>query len=104
MKDISRNLNKYFDITNWIPINLDKPEWFTQAEKHELLAIFKKLKVIPFYDSNDLTKRIITKAEFTNNLKYKTDFYKWKWQLNLMTFDDNIKRMTNKKEPTRQNS
>ncbi|EKE28698.1 MAG: hypothetical protein ACD_3C00027G0006 [uncultured bacterium (gcode 4)] len=102
MRDISLNLNKYFDITNWIPINLDKPEWLTQAEKIELLAIFSKLKVIWAYDPHNLSKRIITKTLFINNLKNNTNFYKWQWQLNIMAFDLNIKNLVSKKDPQNQ--
>ncbi len=98
LKSICTNLNWYFSVTKWVPLNMDKKEWFTAAEKIELLAIFKKLNVIPSYDPNNLSKRIIDKETVANNLIYNTWFYKWKWQFDLTAFDTTIKKMISKSE------
>lgn len=99
MWKIATNINRYHGLTWWTPINLGKNEWLTSVEKNNLLSVMKDLGVIPSYDPNNLSKRIISKEEFTNNLIYKTSFYKWQWQLDTTALDNNLKKVNLKRTP-----
>lgn len=91
-------LNSYIKITKWIPIDMEKSEWLSSAEKLELLATFKKLNIISSYDPNNLFKKITTKEAFMSNLQNLTNFYRRPWEFDTLAFEKSINTLVNDSE------